>query len=85
MQFGLGAGTKITIYRRNTMGGEQAIATPTVSFGDVEVKKVSNGFILRVGCKTFIAKTWEEASVGLSLYFKDPNAARKQYCEDERN
>lgn len=64
-----------------------AIPTPTgISSGfDVQIVKASNGFIIRVGCKAFVAKTWEEASAGLSLYFRDPNAARKQYCEDEKN
>ena len=63
----------------------QVPVAPTPSYNEVQIAKVSNGFIIRVGCKTFVSKTWDEAAVGLSLYFKDPNAARKQYCEDEKN
>jgi len=51
---------------------------------DVFIKKVSNGFIVNIGCKVLIAKTWEEVSEGLALYFKDSNAARIKYCQDEK-
>jgi len=46
---------------------------------DVTIRKASNGFIVTVGCKTFVAKTWEEVSTGLKLYFNDPAAAEKKY------
>lgn len=51
---------------------------------DVQVKKVSNGFIIQVGCKTFVTKTWDEAAIGIAMYFDDPKAARQKFCEDER-
>lgn len=47
----------------------------------VFIKKVANGFVLEVGCKILVAKTWEEASEGLSLYWTDPVAAEKKYCK----
>lgn len=50
-------------------------------FRQVTVQKVANGFIVVVGCQTFVAKTWTEASNGLSEYYKDPAAAEKKYCK----
>lgn len=62
---------------------ETPVAVPTAPTQDVKIFKASNGFVCIIGCKTFVAKTWEELSKGLALYFKDPSAARKKYCEDE--
>jgi len=47
----------------------------------VFIRKVENGFIVEIGCKTFVANTWSKASEGLELYFKDPDAAWKKYVE----
>lgn len=67
-----------------THGGDQpALAeVPMNYYGEVIIRKAENGFIVQVGCKTFVAKTWAEASGGLANYFKDPTAARKKYCKD---
>jgi hypothetical protein len=62
-------------------GGEQAVA-PTPHFNDVRINKAANGFIVYVGCKVLVAKTWKEVSDGLALYFKDPAAAQKKYCKE---
>jgi hypothetical protein len=56
----------------------------TANCADIVIKKVSNGFIIHVGCKTFVTRTWVEAYTGLDLYFKDPSSARTIYCEDEK-
>lgn len=50
---------------------------PTV----VEIKKVINGFIVHVGCKTFVSNSWKEVSKGLEEYWKDPAAAEKKYTK----
>lgn len=67
---------------------DYAIHTPpsleTTNTNDVRITRVSNGFCISVGCKMFVAKTWTEVSTGLALYYKDPDAARKKYCEDEK-
>lgn len=47
---------------------------------DVQIKRVANGFVLNIGCQTFVAKTWDDASDGLRDYWKDPVAAEKKYC-----
>ena len=48
---------------------------------EVDIKKVDNGFIVIIGCKTLVAKTWKEVSDGLDLYWKDPEKAEKKYCK----
>lgn len=45
----------------------------------VIIKKVANGFVLEIGCSTFVAKSWSEAATGLGEYFTDPVAAEKKY------
>ena len=47
---------------------------------DVNIKKVANGFIVNIGCQTFVTKTWLEASTGLAEYWTDPVAAEKKFC-----
>jgi len=47
---------------------------------EVQIARVANGFIVKIGCQTFVAKTWDEASDGLRDYWRDPVAAQKKYC-----
>jgi hypothetical protein len=49
-------------------------------FREVLIRKVANGFILSIGCQTFVAKTWDEAADGLRDYYKNPREAEKKYC-----
>ena len=46
---------------------------------DVTITKVANGFIVHVGCKTFVASTWAQVSDGLIDYWDDPATAEKKY------
>ncbi len=48
---------------------------------EVKIFKVANGFVLAIGCKQFVAKSWEEVNIGLSKYWKDPIAAEKEYTQ----
>ena len=54
--------------------------TLLVKYRQATINKVANGFIVTVGCQTFVSRTWEEVSTGLSEYYKDPRAAEKKYC-----
>ena len=47
----------------------------------IYIVPVENGFIVEIGCKRFVADTWDRASVGLGLYFQDPQAAEEKYCK----
>lgn len=60
-----------------------AMEQPISSTYDVNIRKVANGFIVVIGCKTFVFSTWKEISTGLALYWRNPNAAREKYCKDD--
>jgi hypothetical protein len=50
------------------------------NFREATIRKVANGFIVKVGCQTFVSKTWSEVSDGLAEYWIDPVAAEKKFC-----
>lgn len=45
----------------------------------VTIKKVDNGWIIKIGCATFVSRSWEEVNKELGLYWNDPNAAKRKY------
>lgn len=47
----------------------------------VLVDRVSNGFIVAIGCKRFVGTNWETVAKQLGEYWKDPIAAEKKYCK----
>lgn len=49
----------------------------------ITIQKVTNGFIIVVGCQRFVAMRWEDVGVGLELYFRDPDAAYKKYVTEK--
>ena len=51
---------------------------------EIQINILENGFIIRIGCKAFVAKTWQEASEGLALYFDIPKEAQLKYCRKEK-
>ena len=54
---------------------------PTPAFQDVVIKKVDNGFILEIGCKTFVETDWGRVAMGLDFYWRDPVGAEKHFCK----
>jgi hypothetical protein len=48
---------------------------------EATIKKVENGFIIKVGCKTFVATKFSDVAEGLREYYEDPIAAEKKYCK----
>jgi hypothetical protein len=58
-------------------------AVSPVDLGEIIINKAANGFIVRVGCKVLVFKSWQELREALGLYLKNPTAARKKYCSDE--
>jgi len=69
-----------------TVSNEPGQAVPvrghlqTPGYRGVNVEKVANGFIVRIGCQTLVAKTWDEVSLGLGEYWDDPVKAEKKFC-----
>ena len=58
---------------------------PTVggisTYHEVIIRKVENGFIVNIGCKTFVSESWLEIFAGLEEYWNDPIAAERKYCK----
>lgn len=46
---------------------------------DVLIRKVSNGFYVKVGCQRFVFMKFQELAEALELYTSDPAAAEKKY------
>ena len=46
----------------------------------VRINKVANGFIVEVGCKTFVANEWGIVAKALAEYWQDPDLAEHKYC-----
>lgn len=46
----------------------------------VSIRRVTNGWIVRVGCQRFVSQRWEEIADGLALYYEDERAAIKKFC-----
>ena len=49
-------------------------------YKEVSINKAENGFIIKVGCKTFVETSWDRAQRCLAEYWKDPVAAENKYC-----
>ena len=45
----------------------------------VVITKVSNGFIVKIGCQTFVGMDWDDVSNGLDLYWVHPEKAEQLY------
>jgi hypothetical protein len=48
---------------------------------EVHIEKVANGWIVRIGCKTFVSTSWQEITEKLWEYWEDPLTAQKRYCK----
>jgi len=48
-------------------------------YQEVKIEKVSNGFIIKVGCLTLVSTSWKEISKGLEEYWEDPEKAEEKF------
>lgn len=46
---------------------------------EVNIKKVENGFIVKIGCKTFVSTSWNEICVEVGAYFANPYKAQEEW------
>jgi hypothetical protein len=46
---------------------------------EVTITKVTNGFIIKVGCMTLVSKSWKEISSELEKFWKDPQGMQEKY------
>jgi hypothetical protein len=61
--------------------GIQQGPTPAENY-DIIIKKVANGCIVQVGCKTFVFNDTNKAAAEIGAYLKDPVATIKRYKEE---
>ena len=57
-------------------------AIPSAPNHEVNINRIENGFIVRVGCKIFCFSEWVNASEAIGLWFKNPEEAQKKYCRN---
>lgn len=62
-------------------GGVVGYGPPAGYPDEVVIQRVANGFIVRIGCKTFVGNKWSEVASGLNFYWENPEAAQKEYCK----
>jgi hypothetical protein len=48
---------------------------------EVNIRQVNNGFIINVGCQTFVFKKFETASKYMAMYFENPSETILKYYD----
>ena len=49
---------------------------------EVIIRKANRGFIVVVGCQTFVFEAEASMLMAISQYFKDPHSAEKEYVDE---
>ena len=50
---------------------------------DVNIKHVHNGFIVSVGCQTFVFETFDKMAKYMAIYYNDPRGAFEKHSKGE--
>ena len=50
---------------------------------DVTIKHVHNGFIVSVGCQTFVFESFDKLSKYMAIYYNDPRGAYEKHSKGE--
>lgn len=77
----LGALTSGTSIPGGDCGTETNAIQPEQKCRVVTIHKVENGFLIQVGCKTFVSKDWDEVSRELKKYYDNPADTEAEYCK----
>ena len=56
-----------------------------LSSHSIIIQRAENGFAVKVGCKDFVFEKQDHLFYALSLYYKDPKAAYKEYVRKDKN
>jgi hypothetical protein len=48
-----------------------------------EINQVNNGFIVRLGCQSFVFETFDKMFKYLKMYFEDPNGTEAKFHKNE--
>ena len=52
-------------------------------YQEVKITKAHNGFIVKVGCVTFVETSWKKICKALEEYWNDPVKAEKKYYKKQ--
>lgn len=64
---------------RGGLLGTQVTQPTNPEPSDVNIRKVFNGFIVTIGCKTFVTKEWAELQSEVGLYLANPKKATEKW------
>jgi hypothetical protein len=66
------------------------VPTPVQDYGTLnkasyqpEIRQVNNGFIVRLGCQSFVFETFDKMFKYLKMYFEDPNGTETKFHKNE--
>jgi hypothetical protein len=48
-----------------------------------EIRQVNNGFIVQLGCQSFVFETFDKMSKYLKMYFEDPDGTETKFHKNE--
>jgi hypothetical protein len=48
-----------------------------------EIRQVNNGFIVQLGCQSFVFETFDKMFKYLKMYFEDPNGTETKFHKNE--
>ena len=57
------------------------VSHPLLAAYEINIRQVNNGFIVNVGCQTFVFEKFETAVKYIDLYFQDPSGMEKKHYE----
>lgn len=57
---------------------------PKNNIYDINIKQLSHGYIVNIGCQSFAIENSETLIKGLSNYLKSPNECEKVWMKDKR-
>jgi hypothetical protein len=49
----------------------------------ININQVHNGFMVEVGCQTFVFESFDKLSKYLKMYFEDPNGTETKFHKNE--
>jgi hypothetical protein len=75
-------------YEREEVCREESIPGPIdmndkLAQWDVNIKHVHNGFIVSVGCQTFVFETFDKMAKYMAIYYNDPRGAFEKHHNGE--
>ena len=80
---------QIEAYEREEVCRDESIPMPVIDMNyklaqyDVTIKHVHNGFIVSVGCQTFVFESFDKLSNYMAIYYNDPRGTYEKHYKGE--